>query len=83
MKAPKDKAAAEGTVGVITTTIIAKLRNRTFFSFEELNKAIYEELEKFNSKPFQKKEGSRKSIYIEEEKDYMMNLPEKGFELSE
>lgn len=83
VKAPKDKAAAEGTVGVITTAIVAKLRNRTFFSFDELNKVIHDELEKFNSKPFQKKEGSRKSIYFEEEKDFMMSLPEREFELSE
>lgn len=83
VKAPKDKAAAEGTVGVITTAIMAKLRNRTFFSFDELNRAIYIELEKFNEKPFQKKDGSRRSVYLEEEKDYMLKLPERDFELSE
>lgn len=64
VKAPKDKAAAVGTVGVITTAIIARLRNRTFFSFDELNKSLLEKLEKFNSKPFQKKDILKMKYYL-------------------
>lgn len=45
---PKDKPNAEGTVGgVISTWIIAALRSRKFFSFEELNIAIKEKLNEF------------------------------------
>lgn len=80
---PKDKGAAEGSVLSIATTIIGLLRNRKFFSFESLNKAIDQELDKLNSEPFQKREGSRKSVYLNEEKDFMNPLPEKPFELSE
>lgn len=83
VRAPKDKAAVEGTVGVITRSIMAKLRNRTFFSFDDLNKALHIELETFNNTPFQKREGSRKSVFIEEEADHMLKLPEHDFELSE
>ena len=82
VKAPKDKAAAEGAVGDGTYAIIGHLRNRKFFSFDELNKAIAIELEKFNNRPFQKKDGSRRSVYEEEEKDFMKSLPEYPFELS-
>ena len=42
--APKDKAAVEGTVGIISTYIIAALRNRQFFSLQELNEAVWERL---------------------------------------
>ena len=80
---PKDKGAAEGSVFSIATTIVGLLRNRKFFSFESLNKAIYIELNKLNNAPFQKREGSRKSVYKDEEKDFMNPLPEKAFELSE
>ena len=83
VRSPKDKAAVEGSVGNITTEIMARLRNRTFFSFEELNKALLIELDKFNNNPFQKKEGSRKYVYLEEEKGFMLPLPEYDFELSE
>lgn len=56
---PKDKPTAEGTVKVIETWILAALRNRKFFSFEELNIAIKEKLSELNSRPFQKRKGSR------------------------
>lgn len=54
VRSPKDKAFVEGTVGVISTFILATLRNRCFLSSTELNKAISESLYEFNHKPFQK-----------------------------
>ena len=45
----------EGSVGVITNYLFGRFRNRTFFSFEELNKAIKEKIEDFNNEPFQKR----------------------------
>ncbi len=48
VRAPKDKAAVEGTVGIISTFILAALRNRQFLSLLELNEAIWERLEAFN-----------------------------------
>ncbi|MCD4712147.1 MAG: IS21 family transposase [Clostridiales bacterium] len=80
--APKDKPSAEGTVGVISTWIIAALRNRKFFSYDELNIAIKEKLIEFNEKPFQKKKGSRLSAFIEEEKSYLLPLPTSTYELA-
>jgi len=41
---PKDKAKAEGGVLLVQRWIVARLRNRVFFSLEELNVAILEEL---------------------------------------
>ncbi|KPU42712.1 integrase core domain protein [Oxobacter pfennigii] len=77
---PKDKPNAEGTVGVIETWIVAALRNRKFFSFEELNRAICEKLQEFNEKPFQKKKGSRLTAFEEEEKSFLMPLPAFSYE---
>ena len=77
---PKDKPNAEGTVKVLEIWILAALRNRKFFTFDELNKAIHEKLEEFNAKPFQKKKGSRLSAFIEEEKDFLMPLPASPYE---
>lgn len=56
--APKDKAAVEGSVGVLTKRLKAKFRNKRFFSLQELNNTIRKELDEFNAKPFQKKKGS-------------------------
>ena len=48
----------------------------------ELNSEIQEKLEQFNTKPFQKKPGSRKSIFLEEEKEYLLPLPKQPYELA-
>lgn len=82
VRKPKDKPNAEGTVGIISTWIIAALRNQKFFSLSELNNAIREKLNSFNKKPFQKKEGSRYSIFLEEEKPMLMPLPTTPYELA-
>ena len=81
-RTPKDKAFVEGSVGVVSTWILAALRNRQFFSLRELNLAIREKLEAFNHKPFQKKDGSRASMF-EEEQLFLLPLPANPFELSE
>ncbi|MHC1749370.1 MAG: hypothetical protein AB9856_13950 [Cellulosilyticaceae bacterium] len=82
VRKPKDKANAEGTVGVISTWVLAALRNQKFFSFSELNECIKERLQEFNHRPFQKKSGSRYSTFIEEEKEMLIPLPAKAYELA-
>ena len=83
VRTPKDKPNAEGTVGNISTWIIAALRDEQFFSIAELNQAIRNKLELFNQRPFQKKEGSRLSLFLGEEKPLLAPLPATRFELSD
>ena len=83
VRAPKDKPNAEGTVGNLSTWITAALRNEQFFSLAELNRAIREKLEQFNRKLFQKKEGSRLDLFLEDEKPFLAPLPATRFELSD
>lgn len=82
VRKPKDKPNAEGAVGIISTWIIAALRNQKFFSLRELNQAIHEKLEEFNKKPFQRKPGSRLSVFLDEEKASLLPLPKVPFELA-
>ena len=81
VRKPKDKAYAEGTVGIISTYILAAIRNQQFLSLAELNESIKERLEFFNNKPFQKKDGSRATAFAEE-KLFLLPLPQRQFELS-
>ena len=83
VRTPKDKPNVEGTVGNISTWITAALRNEQFFSLAELNRAIREKLEQFNRKLFQKKEGSRLDLFLEDEKPLLSPLPATRFELSD
>lgn len=80
---PKDKAPVEGTVGDISTWIAAALRNHKFFDYYSLNIAIHQKLTEFSEKPFQKKDGSRKSIFLELDLPVLLSLPSKPYELAE
>jgi transposase len=51
----RDKAAVEGSVGNLTSHIIARLRNRKFFDIHTMNTAIRKELEQFNEALSRKK----------------------------
>lgn len=81
--APKDKPSVEGNVGHVSTWITAALRNEQFFSLEELNQEIRKKLKKYNAASFQKKEGSRQKLFLEDEKPLLMPLPATRFELAE
>lgn len=82
VRKPKDKPGVEGAVGVISTWIIAALRHGQFFSLRELNEAVFQKLDEFNRKPFQKRPGSRLSVFLDEEKPFLLPLPERAFELA-
>lgn len=83
VRTPKDKPNAEGTVGNISTWITGALRGEKFFSLAELNRAIRDKLELFNQRLFQKKEGSRLSLFWGEEKPLLVPLPATRFELND
>lgn len=83
VRKPKDKSSAEGTVGVVSTRIIAALRNRKFFSLEELNQAVRAKLAEHNTAPFTKREGSRYSVFQSQEKALLHKLPTAQFELAQ
>ena len=81
VKRPKDKSTVEGAVGILSTWILAAIRNDQFLSLAELNRSIREKLTEFNTKEFQKKEGSRASLFFEE-KMFLLPLPARQYELS-
>lgn len=83
VRKPRDKASAEGTVAVVSQWITAAMRNEQFFSVGELNAEIQKRLKDYNHAPFQKKEGSRFSLFNEEEKMFLMPLPPNAYELSQ
>lgn len=78
---PRDKAKVEGGVLIAQRWILACLRNRRFFSLEELNAAIRELLEKLNTRPFQKLEGCRRSAFEKLDRPAMRPLPARRYEL--
>lgn len=75
VRSPKDKTLAEKGVQHTQCQILAKLRNKKYFSLLELNQDIWVELKKINSQPFQKLPGSRLSQYEKLEKPALRPLP--------
>ncbi len=80
---PRDKAAVESAVNVVTMWILAHLKDRTFFSLTELNKAIRELLEDLNTRPFQKLPGCRRSQFELIDKPALKPLPPAPYEYTE
>ncbi|MCC2593997.1 ATP-binding protein [Tessaracoccus sp. OS52] len=78
----KDKASVENTVAPVATWVIAGLRDRRFATLPELRAAIYQRVEAYNREPFQKRPGSRLSVFEVEEKPLLRPLPAVGFEIS-
>jgi transposase len=80
---PRDKAKVESGVLLVERWIIAALRNRKFFSIEELNRAIRELRERINQRPFRKREGCRATQFAAVDKPALSPLPAERFDLSE
>ena len=60
---PRDKPKVEGSVLLVQRWILARLRNRIFFSLVELNAAIGLLLSDLNQRPFKKLPGCRRSAF--------------------
>jgi hypothetical protein len=80
---PRDKAKVEGGVLLAQRWILACLRNRTFFSLEDLNAAIAELLDRLNTRPFQKLEGCRRSAFETIDRPAMKPLPATRWQYSD
>jgi transposase len=83
VRKPRDKAKVETGVLVVERWILARLRNRRFFSLGELNAAIAQLLEHLNTRPFKKLDGCRRSRFEQLECPALRALPARGYEFAE
>jgi len=80
VRRPRDKAKAESAVFVAERWILAALRNHTFFSVAELNRAIAKELVKLNNRKFQKLDTTRRELFESLDKPALKPLPARPYE---
>jgi transposase len=78
---PKDKAKVENAVLIVQRWVLARLRNETFMSLAALNRRIAELMEVLNSAPFQKLDGTRRSLFTSFDKPALQALPQEPFDL--
>lgn len=78
---PKDKASVENNVKITYRRIYAGLRNDTFTSLAELNKAIRAKLNQHHQLNFQKKIYSRQELFDTQERALLQPLPESSYSI--
>lgn len=83
VKRPRDKSLAENSVRFVANQVAAVLRNRRFVGLAELNEAIFEQVAVINARPFQRREDSRRIVFVRDEQPLLNPLPPVRFELAD
>ena len=83
VRKPKDKAKVEVGVQIVQRWIVARLRNRRFFSLRELNEAIRELNERLNDRVTRHLGSSRRKLFEDVERAALRPLPITPYEFSE
>ncbi len=75
VRKPRDKARVENSVRNVGQRILAPLRKCQFASLGEVREAVIEQRQRLNDRPFQKREGCRRSLFDQVEKASLLPLP--------
>ena len=80
---PRDKAKVEAGVLIASRWILAVLRNRIFYSLDELRVAVAELVEKLNDRPMRRLARSRRQLFEDIEQSALKPLPTRPYEYAE
>lgn len=83
VRKPRDKSVAESTVDLVERWVIGPANETTFYTLDEFNEFCAERVAWLNSRPFSAKDGSRDSVFEEEERACLMPLPPERYETCE
>lgn len=83
VRKPRDKSVAESCVDLVERWIIGPAGEMTFYTIDEFNEFCAERVAWLNSRPFAAKDGSRDSVFEEEERMRLMPLPAERYEMCE
>jgi len=79
VRKPRDKASVESHVNVVYNRIYAALRNRVFHDIDQMNHALWEELDRMNSRKMQQCNYSRYDRFTLHERPLLLPLPAEPF----
>lgn len=80
---PRDKAKVEVGVQVVQRWILARLRNRRFFSLAELNQALRELTDQLNDRPMRGWGATRRALYEQVDRPALLALPPMPYEYAD
>src|SRR6202000_1449389 len=79
---PRDKAKVEVGVQVVQRWILARLRNRRFFSLAELNQAIRGLVAQLNDRPMGGGGTTRRALFEQLDRPALLPLPSAPYEFA-
>jgi transposase len=80
---PRDKAKVEVGVQVVQRWILARLRNRRFFSLTELNRAVRALVEQLNDRPMRGWNTPRRALVEQLDRPALLALPPTPYEYAD
>jgi transposase len=83
IKKPRDKAKVENAVRLVARYLLGKLRNRRFFSLEELNEAVRECVAAINAKVMKRLNKSRNELFATIDQPALKALPAERYSYAE
>ena len=83
VKSPRNKPVVEGHVKIVTMHILVEMEEMTFYSLEELNRVLWEKMDRENAASFTGLTYSRRFLFENEEKDTLQPLPDSPYEYLE
>ena len=83
VRKPRDKAKVEVAVQVVERWVLARLRNRRFFSLSELNAAIRAQIDDLNARTMRRLGVSRRALFETVEQPALLALPAEPYAYAE
>jgi len=80
VRKPRDKGLVETSIGWIETWLLGWMDGKQYSSFVELNTAIRMRVAELVKRPFQKRAGSRESVFLEIDRPALRPLPLEPYE---
>ncbi len=76
---PRDKALVEAAVNLVYTRVLAPLRNQRFATLDEMNEAMWEQLELLNDREMKRIRISRRRRFETIEREHLLPLPTRPY----
>jgi transposase len=83
VRKPRDKAKVEAAVGIVQRYVLGRLRNRRFFSLDELNAAVRECVTSINAKVMKRLGQSRNDLFGSLDQPVLRALPAERYTYAE
>ena len=83
VRSPQMKPVVENSVKLVTNHILVDMDGMVFYSLEEINRILFKKVDEENRKNFQDLDYSRYDLFVREEKETLLPLPDTKYEYLE